>query len=982
MDQVYRNLATSPSHGLSAEEVVDRHKRYGKNVLSPPPNNWLIKTLKYLYGGFGSVLLIAAILVFISWKPLGEPPQLANLALAIVLVIVWVIQAAFSFLQDWSSSRVMASIKNMLPDHCIALRDGKQQELLGSELVPGDIILIRLGDKLPADLRFAQVSNDAKFDRSILTGETLPLRGTLESTDDNYLETACIGLAGTHCVSGNGLGVVVATGNNSMFGRLAKLTNSPKVGMTTLEKEIYYFVAIIVAIMLIMILVVIAAWAAWLRHKHPGWINVPTLIVDCVSVAVAFIPEGLPIAVTASLTIVAAVMKKNSILCKSLKTVETLGAVNVICSDKTGTLTKNQMTVTDCLVGQEAMPASGAVERTRREGKDYTLGVLATAGALCNAAEFDAASSHLPLPQRRILGDATDQAILRFSESLGNVANTRNEWQQVYRIPFNSKDKFMIQVSKPVHEENLILFIKGAPDVLLPQCNQWLASSGEAESLTTAQRIRIEAAKDQWSREAKRVILLARKHLPATVLKLDPLSIEFEDAVKAEMLNNLELLGLVGIVDPPRDEIPEVIRTLRNAGIRVHMVTGDFKLTAQAIAAKCGIISSSVEHLHSAADLSTISPASASALDLQEDKDSTEASSRKAIVIDGSELSSLVKAEWDVLCKCDEIVFARTTPEQKLRIVKELQARGATVGMTGDGVNDAPSLKAADIGIAMGSGSDIAIEAADMVLLESFAGIVEAVKYGRVVFDNLKKTICYLLPAGSFSEFWPVITSVLFGLPQVLSSFLMIIICCFTDCAAATAIAYEKPEADVLLRPPRNPKKERLVDWKLIIHAYGYVGVIEAVSSFAMAYWFLECRGIPFSLLWFGFGSSPSDMTEDQYTGYLNQASSIYFTTLVMMQFFNLMCVRTRRLSLLQHPPLFRKATKNIYLFPAIAFAIAIAFFFNYVPRFQQVLGTAQIPVEQWFLPLSFGMGLLLIDEGRKWAVRIWPHGLLAKLAW
>lgn len=320
--------------------MARRLKETGHNVLSAPPSQWLRKTLRYLFGGFGTLVLVCSVLVFIAWKPLGQPPAIANLALAIVLAIVWLIQAFFSFFQDWSSSRVMASIKNMLPDECVVLRDGKQQSISAVDLVAGDLVYIKSGIKLPADVRFVQLSPDSAFDRSILTGETVPLRGSIDSTDDNFLETACIGLAGTHCTSGSGLGVVVATGDRSVFGRLAKLTNKPKPGLTNLEREIYYFVATITAIMVTMILIVVIVWATWLRKDHPDWISVPVLIVDCVSVAVAFIPEGLPIAVTASLTITATVMKRNKILCKSLKTVETLGSVSVICSDKTGTLTK------------------------------------------------------------------------------------------------------------------------------------------------------------------------------------------------------------------------------------------------------------------------------------------------------------------------------------------------------------------------------------------------------------------------------------------------------------------------------------------------------------------------------------------------------------------------------------------------------------------------------------------------------------------
>jgi sodium/potassium-transporting ATPase subunit alpha len=355
---------------------------------------------------------------------------------------------------------------------------------------------------------------------------------------------------------------------------------------------------------------------------------------------------------------------------------------------------------------------------------------------------------------------------------------------------------------------------------------------------------------------------------------------------------------------------------------------------------------------------------------------------KTSIVLSGPEMITLNEYQWEQLCKYDEIVFARTTPEQKLRIVREFQGRDEIVGMTGDGVNDAPSLKAADIGIALGSGSDIAIEAADMVLLESFSAVVEAVQYGRVVFDNLKKTIAYLLPAGSFSEFWPVMTSVIFGLPQVLSSFLMIIICCFTDCAAATVLAYEAPEADVLLRKPRKPKTDRLVDWQLMLQSYGLIGILETTSSFAMSYWYLQRSGIPFSDLWFRYGSLPDSIDQDYANARLNEASSIYFINLVVMQFFTLMTIRTRRLSIFQHPPAFNKMTQNLYLFPAIAFALCMAIFWLYIPQLQSTLNTSRVPVEHFFLPAAFGLGILFLDEARKFCVRKWPKRFLARIAW
>ena len=772
----------------------------------------------------------------------------------------------------------MASITGMLPDHCIVVRDGVQKEIDGRDIVPGDLLRITIGSKLPADVRFVEVSSDARFDRSILTGETAPLLGSVQSTDDNYLETACIGMAGTHCVSGTAWGLVLETGDRTIFGRIAKLTSTPKQGLTPLQKEILYFVTIIVCLMLTMILLVIIVWAAWLRNSHPGWISVPVLIVDCVSVAVAFIPEGLPIAVTASLTITANIMKRNKVLCKSLKTVETLGAVNVICSDKTGTLTRNQMSVTDYVIGRHETPAVKAPGLY-----DTTAGLkkLAVVSSICNDAEFDASESSVPVADRKVNGDATDSAILRFAESMTVTYSLRRAWKTIFKVAFNSKNKYAITVTQNEDEAETLLFIKGAPDILLPRCGSYMDAAGHVERLDEERRIELEKIKDHWSGQGKRVILLAQKRVEKLQSDAIEQPREYENEIMELAKSELTVVGLVAIVDPPRAEIPEVVRTLRGAGIKVFMVTGDFKLTAGAIAAECGIITQDPKRVHDVTNLAFEDDYLESAGIVEEKHFHEER--KHSLILSGSDIETLDDSQWDKLAKYDEIVFARTTPEHKLRIVKELQKRDLTVGMTGDGVNDAPSLKQADIGIAMGSGSDIAIEAADMVLLDSFAAVVEAVRYGRVVYDNLKKTIAYLLPAGSFSEFWPVITNVLFGLPQILSSFLMIIICCCTDCAAATALAYEKPEADVLTRPPRNAKKDRLVDWRLIFQAYGFVGIIETVSSFAMAYWYAQRQGLSFSTLWFGFGAIPAGMTEATETNILNTASSIYFVNLVVM---------------------------------------------------------------------------------------------------
>ncbi|KAL4952729.1 hypothetical protein BDW69DRAFT_195411 [Aspergillus filifer] len=900
IEALRQRLSTS-AQGLQTRQVGALINQYGKNQPSPPPWRWFRTLMGYMFGGFGSIFS----------APQGNPPAEANLALAIVLVAVWAIQAAFNGWHDWSSSQVMAYITTMLPDQCIGVRNGAPTFLSAVDLVPGVVIQIKEGNKLPADVRFIQTSSNVKFDRSVLTGESEPVHETVESTSLNFLETNNVGLQGTCCVSGAALGIVVGTGDRTVFGRIASLSNKRRTGFTPMQKEIFRFVLIIVSFVVVFVLMIVIVSAAYLRKDHPDFIDVPTLVVSCVSVGIAFVPEGLPIAISMGLTISANIMKKNKVLCKSLATVETLGAVS------------NEIFVTDCFSGGQEYTTEDAKQRMTQSVPKKSVNCLREVSSLCNTAEFDPCSP-------------TDQAILRLSQSLGSDSELRSH-----------KNKFMVRVMQKKNQEAGYLFIKGAPDILLPKCAYAINKESETEYLSDHDRRKIEVTKNRWSAKGKRVVLMAQKLVSSYWLE----HAKDEKRVLGAVQEGLAFVGIIGLIDPPSDEIPDVLDTLRKASIRIMMVTGDYKLTAQEIAIECGIIRTPPDIIHEIKALDHVDKAVVK-----------EPGSTTAIVISGPELADLTDADFDRLCSYDEIVFARTTPEQKLRIFKEFQARDNIVAMTGDGVNDAPSLKAAGVGVALGSGSDIAIEAADIVLLDSFSAIVEAVRSGRLVYDNLKKTVIYLLPAGSFSELWPVVTNVVFGVPQILSSFLMIIICCLTDCAGAITLAYEKSESDLLLRPPRNPKKDRLVNTKLLGHAYLFIGLYECFLSCVMAFWHMQRQGIQFSAMVLHYGSWPPQYDPDYVTQVANRASSIYFVNLVFMQFFDLLA--------------------NLLLFPAMVFALCIVFMFCYIPELHASINTTTVPAEHFFLPVAFGIGLLLLDEGRKYAVRRWPKGVVARIAW
>ncbi|CEJ91884.1 Putative Sodium/potassium-transporting ATPase subunit alpha-2 [[Torrubiella] hemipterigena] len=854
VEQICQQQNVSKDEGLSVSGASARIARDGPNTLPKPKTNYWKKILSYVFGGFCSVLWVGVIIFFICWRPLSDPPSPTNLALAILVIIVIALQAGFSAFQDWSTQRTMKSITDLLPAEALVLRDGQLVKMSATELVAGDIVHLTIGNKVPADLRLLSHSGDIRFDRAVLTGESDEIEGAVDMTDANFLESRNIALMGTMVVNGSGVGMVVLTGSRSVMGRIAKATNSAEERPTLIQIEIWRFVRIIVSLTVVLALLILFTWVGWLRKDHFAYMNVVAMLNNVMGCVVAFIPEGMPVAVALTLMMVARRMKAVNVLPKGLSTVETLGCVNVICSDKTGTLTQNEMHVNS--------------------------------------------------------GSFVDQVV------------PLNEFQAD------------VDSEKPA------------------------------------------AYQDSLSHNAERVIVLCEK----TITPNNPLgSNAFSDEIASFAMSDLTVVGILGIIDPPRPETASTVAECRRAGARFFMVTGDYGLTAAAIARNVGIFTGergpdTIERIHSKIGIS--------AAELRKARLEGE---QRALLLEGHSLGGLEDEDWDLICEYGEVVFARTTPEQKLRIVEEFRKRDNVVAVTGDGVNDAPALRAADVGIAIVTGSDVAIEAADLVLMDRFDSIIEAIRLGRLVFENLQKVIAYLLPAGSWSEIWPVMVNVFFGVPLPLSSFLMIIICVFTDLFLSLSLIMEKEEFDLLSLPPRNHKKDHLINLKIYVQAYLFTGFLETTTAHAMYFlYYWKYAGIPISELFFlfeGYSEGFHGYTADELTAFNATGQSIYFVTLVILQWGNILSVRNRRLSIFQADP-FTKARRNPWLMLSAVISLAIAIFVTEVPGIQNLFGTASVPIQFWLIPIPLALGILVMDEIRKVIVRTFPNGPIAKIAW
>ncbi|RNA18053.1 P- K Mg Cd Cu Zn Na Ca Na H-transporter [Brachionus plicatilis] len=621
------------------------------------------------------------------------------------------------------------------------------------------------------------------------------------------------------------------------MGKIAKLTNLNVQKETSLQKELKRFVYIVATAACIAATAVVLSWYFWLNKKHPNYINLPNLMVNTISVMIAFIPEGLPVCVTLSLLMIAKRMAKSRVLVKNLATIETLSCVNVIASDKTGTLTQNRMFVGNALAGLENLNLNFI-----REGLAPLQ--LMAASFLCNDAHFDENDKNTSTELRSAVGDATDIALLKFSHKYNDIHKVQQSYSCLSEIPFNSKNKWMMKSvkanDKEIHASIFtdktpcdLMFIKGAPDILLKKCKTILQNDGSEMELSDDVLDQLCKIQHEWCLMGQRVIVICKRNCESDLNEWIVKPPEEQENYINEHCNDFCMIGMLGIIDPPREGITDVITKCREAGIRVSMVTGDFAVTAAAIAHQVGIFSRQIyDTILNIKDKVQVAKKEIEPIE-------TEPSTEKytSLLLNGSDIERMTDEDWRIVTQYDEIVFARTTPEQKLKIVKEFQKDKYVVGVTGDGVNDAPALKSADIGIAMGGGSQVAMEASELVLLDNnFSSILIAIRNGRLVFYNLKKVILYLLPGGCVAELVPVLLSIFLGVPQTLSSFQMLIISLFTDIAPSLSLMMEREETDLLKQPPRS-RKAHLVDWKFILHAYFFLGLI--ISFFSQCMFFL-----------------------------------------------------------------------------------------------------------------------------------------------
>ncbi len=886
LEELFKRVKSS-SNGLSSKEARKRLGKYGFNILETKKKvSVILKFIKQFTNFFAILLIVGSLLSFLAEY---LSPGKGNLYIGIALGAVVILNAIFTFIQEYQSEKIMESFKKMLPVKIEVLRDGKLIEVRTKEIVPGDIIFVKEGDKIPADGRLIE-HNALKVDLSSLTGESEPQLRKLECTHKNILESRNMVFSGTWVQSGDGKALVYGTGMDTQIGKIAELTRQTKKVFSPLHKELRHFIKIIsgIAIFLGITFFIISVL---LGHQKMG------SLIFAIGIIVANVPEGLLPTVTLALSMASKRMAKKNALIKNLESVETLGSTTVITTDKTGTITQNKMSVNTAFIN---LQEKNVYEKEFK--KTAGLEAFFKICGLCNNSKLDDKGNYI--------GDPTEGSLLVFANRFVDINKIIQQNKRVHESPFDSETKRMISTNITGNKQ--IAYLKGAPEVVTEKCSNILVND-KIKKLRAKQKKVINKYYEKLASRGERVLGLAYKETTTN------------KAVEKDFI----FVGLIGMIDPPREEIPEAIRKCKKADIKIIMVTGDYSLTAEAIARKVGLVDG------------------------------------KPTIVSGEQLAKLSESKLKDVLRKDNLLFTRTSPIQKLKIVQALQSMGHVVTATGDGVNDAPALKNADMGVAMGiNGTEVAKEASNMVLLDdNFATIVNAVEEGRTIFENIKKFVAYILTS-NVPEIIPFLAFVLFKLPLALTVVLILSIDLGTDLLPALGLGKEKPESDVMKRPPRS-RKERLLTPNLLFMSYGMVGMLQAAAGF-FSFFVVLVRG------GWHYGQELA-FSDPLYM----KAVTAFFVSVVICQMADVMICRTRRQSVFR-VGLFSNRLINL----GIISEIIIIIFISYVPAANTFFGTLPLSLFELSLSIPFALLILFWDELRKVFVRRGNEFITKYLNW
>jgi Ca2+-transporting ATPase len=896
--EAYELLGSSPA-GLSAATAAARLAQDGPNELPAarrPPV--ILKFLAQFTNLFAVVLLAAAAITLGSYL-VQSPRDAGNLELAVAILGVVLLNAGIGFFQEYSAERTAEALEAMVLHSARVMRDGERVEVAARDLVRGDVIVLEAGDDIGCDGRLVE-AHDLTVDDVALTGESAPVRRVAAPVSAGTVATEAANLVfmGTSVVQGTGRAVAFATGADTEFGRIYQLTAQVPDAASPLQVKVNRMARQVSAVAVALAAVVFALRVATTSAR------LVDNFVFALGVMVALVPEGLPATLSVSLAIGVRRMAARHALIKRLAAVETLGSTTVICTDKTGTLTEAQMTVGAVWESGRRHTVSGAGYAPRGDVSDPgRVTDLLRVGAQC----CDARLLEPDPPARlgwRILGDTTEGAIIVAAAKAGvDLAAASARAPRIGEFPFDSDRKLMTTVHRT--PAGCVSYVKGSPQELLGRCRA-VSWDGADIPLTEHYRGLVAAANDELAGEALRVLAVAWRQLDTDR--------PGQDAAE----HDLTLLGLVAMMDPPRPEVAAAVAACRHAGIRIVMVTGDYGVTAEAIARRIGIVTGP-------------SPG----------------------VVSGQQLEAMDDGQLaQELASHPEVVFARVRPEHKLRVVAALQHLGQVVAVTGDGVNDAPALKRADIGVAMGvTGTDVAREAALMVLLDdSFASIAASVELGRSVYANIRRFLVYIF-SHNIAELAPILLAAALGFPLVpLSALQVLSIDLGSDVLPALALGAERPEAGIMTRPPR-PVGERLLSGP-VVRRFLFLGAIQAFGVCFAFFWRIHSAHLGYS-----------HFTAANHT--YREARTMTQAGIVVSQFFNALTVRSDDQSIIT-VGLF---SNRLLVFAGLA-GVALVSCVSYLPALQHIFGTAGLTVWDWLIITGFGLGLLAADECRKAVVR------------